>query len=355
MTFTGMYMAKGMAYKTIKLTKTSKSNAMHNQFLHALQYAVLSPSGHNTQPWKLMVSDKSIEVFINKNKLLPEVDPRNREALLSLSAFVETFGQALAALGLYCDTETLVGDELSFFEPLFRIHLNGQGKQENNETLNLIQARYTDRTGFDSKELDTEPIQKLVELDKENLAYFPKNSKTGQWIANSQKEAFIQQSYNPRKQAELASWLRFNKSDKESKADGMFPEMLALSGMAKMFWYTFYNEQTALKKSFIEQGIKNAISQVENTPGFIVLTSKGKAHEDICEAGKLYQKVLLKCTGLGLKNHTISQALEEEPMKNSINKELGLDKPVQFIIRVGRNHTKRYGPHIRRDIETIVV
>ncbi|MDD1734040.1 MAG: hypothetical protein LUP01_00185, partial [Methanothrix sp.] len=54
-----------------------------------LNYAILAPSSHNSQPWKFNVSDESIQVFADQSRWLSVADPDKREMYISLGAVLE--------------------------------------------------------------------------------------------------------------------------------------------------------------------------------------------------------------------------------------------------------------------------
>ena len=46
---------------------------------YCLRYAILAPSSHNTQPWRLALSDNRIELYADRARRLPVIDPEDRE------------------------------------------------------------------------------------------------------------------------------------------------------------------------------------------------------------------------------------------------------------------------------------
>ena len=49
-----------------------------------LKYAILAPSSHNTQPWLFKIVDNNvIEVYADRTRALPVVDPEDRALTLS--------------------------------------------------------------------------------------------------------------------------------------------------------------------------------------------------------------------------------------------------------------------------------
>jgi hypothetical protein len=66
-----------------------------------LALAALAPSGHNTQPWAVRISERRRwTVGVDPARRLPAVDPADREIALSMGAFLECATAAAAALGL---------------------------------------------------------------------------------------------------------------------------------------------------------------------------------------------------------------------------------------------------------------
>jgi hypothetical protein len=56
------------------------------QLRHLLHYAVVAPSGHNTQPWRFRVTGDGVELFADRTRALPVVDPDDRELTMSCGA-----------------------------------------------------------------------------------------------------------------------------------------------------------------------------------------------------------------------------------------------------------------------------
>ena len=63
--------AKGSSYEKIKFM---------------LHYAILAPSSHNTQPWIFKVRDNEIELYADRTRELPMVDPDDRALTINCGA-----------------------------------------------------------------------------------------------------------------------------------------------------------------------------------------------------------------------------------------------------------------------------
>ena len=62
--------------------------------------AILSPSSHNTQPWRFRTSDTAIDVFADRTRALPVNDPEDRELTISCGCALFNLRAAAAAHGL---------------------------------------------------------------------------------------------------------------------------------------------------------------------------------------------------------------------------------------------------------------
>src|SRR5918911_1973883 len=78
-----------------------KMAAYLKKFNFLLRYAVLAPSGHNTQPWlfKIAGSNNTIEIYADRSRALPVVDPDDRELVISCGAALGTMRVALRRCG----------------------------------------------------------------------------------------------------------------------------------------------------------------------------------------------------------------------------------------------------------------
>src|SRR5690606_15026240 len=76
---------------------------------HLLNYAVLAPSDHNTQPWRFRLAHGSVDVFADRSRALPVVDPADRELVISCGAALYQLRLAIRYFG-FADRVALFPD-----------------------------------------------------------------------------------------------------------------------------------------------------------------------------------------------------------------------------------------------------
>ena len=63
-----------------------------------VRLATLAPSLHNSQPWLFRIGPSGIELYADRNRRLPVLDPSGREQLISVGAALFTLRLAIGSL-----------------------------------------------------------------------------------------------------------------------------------------------------------------------------------------------------------------------------------------------------------------
>lgn len=307
--------------------------------------ALRSPSGHNAQPWTIVRTEEQRLVLRSEpDRWLRMVDPVNRELLLSFGALIETIRQAAPAIGYRVDVEVLA--DRAEASDIARVDLTSAPAVSSTAPA-LIRSRATTRTPFLPTTLDANEVDHLIGLERTALSFVPRESPQGRRLVDATAEAFAQQTWDDRKQGELAGWLRFSRRDVRTRGDGFTPGALGLSPLARVVWYAAFTRRQAMKPSFRRSSITMTRRQLQGCAGFLLVTSDDRSVGALLESGSVYQRALLRATDLGVAHHTMSYALEEDPWREQIGSAVQIERPIQFIVRVGRAR-RLARPSIRR-------
>lgn len=323
--------------KDIAMDTRDKGIEISRQMEEILYYATLAPSSHNAQMWKVrIVSPDIIEVLLDSERTLPNVDPQNREAMISLGAFIENISQASRLHGLDADISILA--ETSFDERIARIRLERSTRITSEDAARLrrnLSLRGSSRTGFKKDPLKEEHLSMIVTTVSGKVHYYPLRSPKGQYLLQGLIESNEKQASRYNVQKELSHWMRFSKHEAQKKKDGLTPDMMGLKGIAHWFVSHFFTSDTVMKDSFRKQTISTVRKQAENCSGFIVLTNDGSDAAALIKSGMELERLWLKASELGLAIHPMSQMLEEEPWKKELTKKLELKDLPQMMLRIG--------------------
>ncbi|HUL48876.1 MAG TPA: hypothetical protein VLT79_02555, partial [Gemmatimonadales bacterium] len=120
-----------------------------DQLRAALKYAVLAPSSHNSQPWVFRIGDDYLELFADRSRRLPIVDPNDRELVISCGAALFTLRLALRNFGIGEHTEILPDPTKP--DLLARVRVRGSAAPSpiDHALFTAIRMRHTDRSAYE--------------------------------------------------------------------------------------------------------------------------------------------------------------------------------------------------------------
>lgn len=121
---------------------------IEDQLKFLVNYAVLAPSVHNTQPWLFRILDHTIEVHADRSRALPVIDPEDRSLIISCGSAINLLKATLGAFG-FKFTESVFPD-LADPDLLARITIVSEPSdfEPDLDMLRAITKRNTIRRGF---------------------------------------------------------------------------------------------------------------------------------------------------------------------------------------------------------------
>jgi|SRR5690554_309818 len=316
-------------------------------------YGTLAPNSHNAQMWQVkFLSNQEIIIALDENHLLPEVDPKNREALISLGAFIENIVVISPKYNLRARVE-IIAERITDQE-IALVTFTKNPKEITKQNViykeKLIKNRHTIRKPYEHKELYTQDLfaikSILSQKEIDYLYYFPLSGKEGGYIASAIIASMKKQVASDAKQQEFADYVRFSRREAEAKKDGITLDMMGLSGIKKWFVSTFFDRESIMSDSFRQQTVDTIENQALNCAGYFLICSEDDTVDSLINTGRLLQRFWLTATDQEIAVHPMSSVLEESPWKKEFGAELGIDQHIQMVLRVG--YIKNYGEPLSR-------
>jgi hypothetical protein len=295
--------------------------------------ASLAPSGHNTQPWLVKYIKPYHWIIGNdKSRWLPGVDPTQRETILSIGAFLQNLEYAAGNQGFNCEYNILANNNQD--ENIIEIKLHKTGKKVKYD-IQKIKERRTVRSNYLSDILKDQDAIYLLSEDADFIHYIPNTAKEHAWLNEQTIEANRIQANRDDAQSELANWIRFSSKDAAQHMDGLTLASMEIDGIPGWYLRNFYDKQNVMKKSFREQSIDKVVQQVSRSAGWLLITSKDSSLITLLETGKRMQRLFLKIRERNIAIHPMTQIIEEASTNQILNQSIGINEPVQFILRTG--------------------
>ena len=100
-------MSDKLAAWNVREADFPSSGTLFDQLKFLLRYAVLAPSGPNTQPWKLSIKGNEISLIADYSRSLPFVDPIDRTLYVSHGCLLANILLAAEHFGFGYDVNCL--------------------------------------------------------------------------------------------------------------------------------------------------------------------------------------------------------------------------------------------------------
>lgn len=317
----------------------------NDQIEFLLRYAILAPSGHNTQPWSFRIVPDGVEVYADLSRRLSVVDGANRELFMSVGAAITNLRVAaahfgfetavlyhprsddIAAVALVSIRETCCPD--SAFTRLFR----------------AIPARHTNRQYFADRPIDDAALATVCDFideqpDTIRFILPHDRARTAQMIAEGDRQLMN----NPAFRKELAEWMRPNEPQ---SADGICGDGFGLPGpLAALGPWLMRSVDLGPSQS------KHDRELAENAAGMLVITADDD-RTSLIRAGEALERLLLLLTSLGIEYSFLNAPVEVDPLRRELWSMIRSPKPPQLLLRIGYTTPVRR-PMPRRPVRQVV-
>ena len=318
---------------------------LFEQLKGLLRYAVLAPSGPNTQPWKFSIKDNEISLIADFSRSLPSVDPTDRTLYISHGCLLTNLLIAAEHFGFGYDVKCL--PDGFFGERTASVLLSKKPALPRFPDLfHEITRRHTNRNRFEKRPIEGEKLRKLKDCaDKDGFKLDIITSNEGKaQMADLLARAHKVQLANKAFRKELASWIRSNTSDAK---DGLPGYSFGYSDFESYFGsFIFGTFDMSSSRASIET------AYMKESPAVSVLSTECEDKLTWIKTGVLFETLFLTATQLDVRFDLFSQPTAIPELRAEMAKISGSKFP-QILIRMGYAKPAVHTP--RRPVEEVLV
>ncbi len=330
------------------LNKTTGSVDIRNE---VLRFAILAPSPHNTQPWKVSYTgDARMQVSIDRERLIPACDPYGRQAFISTGAFLENIDLAARSFGYHAEIELFPEGwpDMKYVTdaPAARIDLARDDRVTCDPLFEQIPLRHTSRRPYKKQEIPLPLIGDITASYDFSLVPlgFSRERVFIRTVVDLAVEAMSVELADSARCRETMQYFRFSDAEADRVHDGFGLAQSGYGRVARFLIGTFLlsrEKALATPSTFCRMSVKSVRSQAESAAGIGWLSTKGDHRVDQVRAGRAFQRVHLKATSLGLSLHPLTQLLadyqEMKDLRADLCEYLALPDThtVQMLFRLG--------------------
>ncbi|HUP61893.1 MAG TPA: nitroreductase [Thermoanaerobaculia bacterium] len=306
-----------------------------------LRYAVLAPSGHNTQPWTFRIARDQIEIYADYSRRLPVADPTDRELHMSIGAAITNLRVAAAHFGF----------ESTVFYPLdhgpvavIALRETCDADPQLRALFPAITRRHTNRADFDRREIEPEALERVCDIveSSELMRFVLPHDRMHAAELVEQADHLLMADETWRR--ELSEWVRPNDG---SACDGMCGDAFGIPGPLSAF-------ASSLIASFDVGTVRGRHDRelTENAAGLIVVTSDDD-RVSLLRAGETLERLLLTLTLLDVQYSFLNQPVEVPQLRRELWRLVRSPRQPQLLLRIGyAKPVQRAMP--RRPVETVL-
>ena len=336
------------ASRAVSSDRVSNAAEMNDLYAHLLQYAILAPSEHNSQPWLFRIGEDGLEIFADRTRGLPVVDPHDRAMTISCGAALDHL--VLAARHLGRDVSVDVCPDPGDSDLLARIRLDGYAVPSPAEEAMFaaIPERRTCRARFAPKALPenvSTQCMDIAEASGVELTLVDDNTRRRE-IAALVTRADRMQLSSVRFRRELASWIHTRRGESR---DGMsrqglsMAEVMSPSGSLVVRTFDAGNGVAAASRDKICEG----------SPVFAIVSTPTDVVTDWLTTGRALSRLLLTLTAAGATASFLNPPLEIRELRPRLRNVLHCRGVPQLLMRFG--YGPRIEPTMRRDLSEFLI
>ena len=323
------------------------SDFASDQLEFLIGYAILAPSSHNSQPWLFRINAMDLELFADRRRALPAVDPQQRELAIACGAALFNLRIAAEYFGHQYRLELLPDPQQPDLLARFHLGLSAETRSEDIILFHALTQRRTNRKVFMPDPLPSELLAALTDAALQEGAWLRifEDEPNRQAVASLVAEADRVQWADRHFREELARWVR---TRPDEARDGLPVQNLGVKD-----WLAFLGP--AWIRTF-DRGDGQAAKDQDIALHSPVLALLGTTDDDLnawLSAGQALQSVLLRARADGVWASFLNQPIEVESLRPQLASLSGVEGFPQILLRLG------YGPETapspRRTVHEVIL
>lgn len=302
------------------------------KLLFFAEYAVLAPSGHNTQPWHFRCNDSVLILELNSERNLPFSGALAAEPFVSLGACLETL--VLAAKGFGYELNVTYNLKANL---IASIKL-GKTIQPDEGLLSAIVSRVSNRNKYVNKPPKQDTFEQIT---GDKLRYVSthlvEEKQQISFLAQQTELATKEIMSKPEFRAELSKWVRSNITKKYDGMPGFVQGMPTPPSLIAKYIIRNIDISKAQAKKDAELVINS---------GAVAMISVEKSNsEAFLNVGRMYARICVLAQQRGISTSGIGAAVIDPLTKRSIKKHFMIVSQPTALVRLGKTtHIALHSP-----------
>ena len=150
----------------VKESDFPANSSAEEKLTFLLNYAILAPSSHNSQPWKFNVTNDEILVFADKSRWLQVADADQRELYISLGCALENLIIAADHFGYNSSVSYFPERRTSWL----KLHCSQLPIPPDSRLFSAILSRQTNRNPYEPRAISEADLETIKSLSSDAMS-----------------------------------------------------------------------------------------------------------------------------------------------------------------------------------------
>jgi len=311
-----------------------------------INYAILAPSSHNTQPWKFEVKENIIKIFPDLKRAVAYSDRFNRELYISLGCSLANI--LVASNHFNFDTEVKYFSEDDLRNPAISIKLTEKEELKSSikSLFPFMARRVSNRNFYEEKKVPKNILNNILRFNDEESTkvHLICDTKIKEKIIKAVGRSVLFAFSDKLFKYELSHWVRSNYTKKH---DGMPLFGFGIPGIISLFApYVIKNMPARLQEKMDKDLLLHA--------SVLIVISSEDCKESWIKVGKIYEYIALASLGRGVSTSPMAGVVEYEETNKKLKEILDIDKRPLFFVRMGYTGKIMHNTP-RRNVEEVLL
>jgi nitroreductase len=309
------------------MTDTTQAPA-RSEVERAVSFGVRAPSIHNTQPWRWVYRPGVLELYADRSRQLPALDPDGRSVLLSCGAALELARLGFAAAGWRTEVDRLPDEDDPDLLARIRTVSRAAVESATVERAEAAERRHTERRPFLVEPVADAAIRSVLAAatDTGVYAYAVQRADEKLDLAVVFSWADGVELADPAYRAELAHWTRATDAP-----DGVPAAAVPHAPVGAL-------RHTDVPVRDFEAGItggQELTETIDERPVYLVVFSTADDRTARLRAGEAYARICVEAERLDLASSAMTQAVDLPAVRERFRMLMNWPDHPQMVLRVG--------------------
>ncbi len=327
----------------INIDSFPSTGSLNEQLKFLINFPILAPSGHNSQPWNFSVNGNEISIWKNEERSLAQSDPTMRQLLIASGCALENLIIAADYYGFESQISYFPEkDNSNLIAKILLKKLNVmEGKNRNDHLIFAIPKRHTNRNKYKDQQLPADFLMEINRLSNEICTISVISEKRikdeiADIVNNAQIEAMDDSGFRE----ELSHYIKSNFTKEKVGMPGFTLGIPApISLIASRLIKKINLSRKSKKKD--EDLLKKF------TPAFIIINGTQDDRTTRIKTGQLFERIWLTAEKYGLNCAPLAAAVQSDVYAKKLQAIFKTNSKPLVFFRVGySNKSVRHSPRL---------